>query len=343
MKREILEYLICPACLPEENPLSLGNCESSGGDILEGALHCGRCGQAYPIRRGVACLKDAGAGRRAQGGQNSIVQQTASVYESSELLSAYLWSHYADLFEDPEANAAYPEWAALISPSSGAALDAGCAVGRLCFEMSLKCDFAVGVDLSENFIYTARRIMEERKLSFRLKEEGCIHSERSFILPDKWDSKKVEFLVADAGALPFRSESFACVASLNLIDKISCPLEHLREADRSARAGKAQMLISDPFSWSRETCIPLRWLGGAPGGRFAGFGIDNLEELLSGKGAVLPQSPSFLLMEKGGGGEESAGVGSIWKIAGKGSVWWKIRNHRNHFELIRSLFIKAER
>ena len=74
--------------------------------------------------------------------------------------SAYLWSHYADLFKDPEATGAYSEWAGQISPVAGAALDAGCAVGRFCFEMSLKCDLVIGVDLSESFISMARRIME---------------------------------------------------------------------------------------------------------------------------------------------------------------------------------------
>jgi SAM-dependent methyltransferase len=237
-------------------------------------------------------------------------------------LSAYLWSHYADLFGDPEATAAYSEWAALISPAPGAALDAGCAAGRFCFEMSRKCDFVIGVDLSETFISTARRIMEERKLDFQIKEEGGIHSARTFSLPARWDPDKVEFIVADAAALPFRSASFGCVVSLNLIDKIAGPLEHIGEADRVARPREAQLLLSDPFSWSETVCAPDRWLGGAPGGKFAGYGMDNIIGLLSGRERTAPLE---------------------WKITRRGSVWWKIRNHRNHFELIRSLFVKAER
>jgi hypothetical protein len=188
--------------------------------------------------------------------------------------------------------------------------------------MSLKCDLVIGVDLSESFVSTARRIMEQRKLNFRLKQEGRIHSEKTFILPAQWDSSKVEFIVADAGALPFRSGSFNCVASLNLIDKIAHPLEHLGEASRIARHNEAQLLISDPFSWSEAVCTPDRWLGGAPDGRFAGAGIDNIARLLSC--------------------EDRPGV-PAWKIVRRGAVWWKIRNHTNHFELIRSLFVKAER
>ena len=360
MKLEILKYLICPACLPEENPLHPEHCQRSGEEISEGALQCSRCGQAYPIKRGVARLVTGIGGRMSDpaeilGNPTSDIRHPisdtsspASVYESPEVLSAYLWSHYADLFEDPDANRAYSEWAALISPSTGAVLDAGCSVGRFCFEMSCKCDLAIGVDLSENFIYTAKRILEERRLSFHLKEEGRIHTERTFLLPDRWDSKKVEFIVADANALPFRSGSFACVASLNLIDKIARPLEHLREAGRSARPREAQLLISDPFSWSEAACAPDRWLGGAPGGRFGGFGIDNLAALLSGEidtsfpdveGSAPSDCPHLPLGESDGVRARA----SEWKIAGRGAVWWKIRNHRNHFELIRSLFVKAER
>jgi SAM-dependent methyltransferase/uncharacterized protein YbaR (Trm112 family) len=329
MKRKTLEYLICPACLPEEKPISLRHRRNAGEEIIEGVLECDSCKKAYTINRGVARLtagKDAGYRVSGIGNQTPDTKgarpDSTSVYESPALLSAYLWSHYADLFEDPDATGAYSEWAAQISPAAGAALDAGCATGRFSFEMSHKCDFVIGVDLSESFISMARLILEERKLNFRIKEEGLIHSERTFVLPAHWDSRKVEFIVADINALPFRSGSFSCVVSLNLIDKIARPLGHVGEASRTARFAGAQLLISDPFSWSEQVCAPDRWLGGTPSGRFAGAGIDNIIRLLS---------------------EEEGLASPAWRIAGRGAVWWKIRNHRNHFELIRSLFVKAER
>jgi len=312
MKPRILEYLICPACLPEETPLRLENAQTLGGEIDEGILECDRCRRVYRIEGGVASVVAQHAGLSAEGLR----------YEAPDLLSAYLWSHYADLFEDPDSTGAYAQWAEQISPASGAGLDAGCATGRFSFEMSSKCEFVIGVDLSESFVRTARRIMQERGLIFRIKEEGRIFSDRAFVLPPGWDSEKVDFLVADANALPFRSGSFSCVASLNLIDKIAHPLEHIGETSRAACTSGAQLLISDPFSWSEAVCASDRWLGGVADGRFAGAGMDNIARLLSGKGRL---------------------AGPAWQIARKGEVWWKIRNHRNHFELIRSLFIKAER
>ncbi|MGC9966420.1 MAG: methyltransferase domain-containing protein [Syntrophobacteraceae bacterium] len=312
MKRKTLDYLICPACLPEQMPLHLGHAQISGEEIDEGFLECDRCGQAYRIEKGVASIVARHAGLSGEGLR----------YEEPDLLSAYLWSHYADLFEDPDSTGAYARWAEQISPASGACLDTGCATGRFSFEMSSKCEFVIGVDLSGSFVRTARQIMQERGLSFRIRDEGLIYSDRTFVLPPEWDSAKVDFLVADAGALPFRSGCFSCVASLNLLDKISHPLQHMGEASRTARRIGAQLLISDPFSWSEAVCDSEMWLGGVARGRFAGAGIDNIARLLSGEDRM---------------------AGPAWKIARKGEIWWKIRNHRNHFELIRSLFVKARR
>ena len=316
MKREILEYLICPDCLPEEHSPRLENFREWDGEIIEGRLECGRCGRAYPISDGIACLVEGKSGKVGARSPQS------SVYETPEVLSAYLWTHYADLFGDPDVTPAYSEWAGQIAPVSGAALDAGCATGRFSFELSAKADLVIGIDASMSFVATARRILRERKLEFRIKEEGLIHSEKSFFLPPEWDSAKVEFVVADAGALPFRSGSFGCVASLNVIDKTPGPSEIIKEACRVARAGDGQMLISDPFSWSGEICAPDKWLGGTVEGRFAGTGIDNVARLIS---------------------EENLPGGPAWTIARRGAVWWKIRHHRNHFELVRSLFVKAEK
>ncbi|MGC9196323.1 MAG: methyltransferase domain-containing protein [Syntrophobacteraceae bacterium] len=308
MKREILNYLICPRCLPEESPLRLGNFSSSNGEITEGRLECSRCTKVYPITDGIACLgEDPGEGTGGKG-----------FYESEELLSTYLWTHYADLFGDSDATAAYSQWSAQIAPISGAGLDTGCATGRFSFEMSAKCDLVIGVDCSMRFVAMARRLLRERKLAFKVKEEGRIYREKSFLLPPRWNSQKVEFVVADAQALPFRSGAFACLASLNIVDKTPHPLKHLEEVCRTARAGDSQLLISDPFSWSEDFCSSKDWLGGTSEGRFAGSGIDNIER--------------FLCKQTNG-----------WSIERRGALWWKIRNHRNHFELIRSLFIKAHR
>jgi SAM-dependent methyltransferase len=204
----------------------------------------------------------------------------------------------------------------------GFALDAGCAVGRFAFEMAKKSDFVVGIDNSRAFVHKARELMKSRQLRFSVPDEGALVENFVLELPEAWDTDRVEFILGDAEALPFRSGIFSSLASLNLIDKVPTPIQHLDEMNRVARKNGAHLLISDPFSWSADVAREEDWLGGTTKGAFSGKGFDNVRSLLTGvQGDLLPS----------------------WVVEDEGHIWWKIRNHRNHFELIRSCYIKAGR
>ena len=313
MNSRIMDCLICPGCLPEEMGLVLDADESRGDEIISGALRCPQCLTRYPIAEGIATIHPR---------RQDPAPGTDPKYEAPEVVSSYLWSHYADLLDDAEATQAYLEWAEQMLPGPGFALDAGCAVGRFTFELSRKCDFAIGIDSSTSFLAQARKLLVEHRLDFDLKLEGRLFEKRTLNLPENWDMSKLEFIAADAQALPFRSNFFSCVASLNLVDKLPKPLVHLEELSRSARNTGAQLLFSDPFSWSEACAKAEDWLGGGDCGTSAGRGLDNVRTILAGRdGAISPP----------------------WTIAKQSDVWWKIRNHCNHFELIRSCFIKANR
>jgi len=313
MKSHIADFLICPGCLPEQIGLALDAHESHGVEVVNGVLRCSRCRAKYPIAGGIAILLPQ---------EHDPPHGTKSRYEEPEVVSSYLWAHYADLFSDEEAASAYSEWAAQLLPGAGFALDAGCAVGRFTFELSRKCDFAIGFDYSRSFITQARKLLAERRLDFDLKLEGHLSEKRTIKLPEGWDGGKIEFIVADAQALPFPNHVFSCVASLNLLDKLSKPLAHLKEMSRAATKAGAQILVSDPFSWSTEYTKEEDWLGGSDLGSYIGRGLDNVQVILEGR---------------------SGELSSPWTVEHRGAVWWKIRNHENHFELIQSRFIKARR
>jgi SAM-dependent methyltransferase/uncharacterized protein YbaR (Trm112 family) len=302
---------VCPACLPDEIALKAVIDEQQHEDITEGALTCPKCGHAYPIREGIAFLDPS----------PPMEGKTVSKYETAPVVSSYLWSHYGDILGDPEASSAYAEWAGLVNGGPGVVLDIGSAVGRFTFEMSRTHDFAVGIDNSVAFIRAARELMVRGRKPVALRQEGNLTREVTVVLPESWRTDKVEFIVGDALALPFRSTSFSALASLNIADKVPFPLKHLREANRVAREKEVQFVLSDPFSWSTEAAAEEEWLGGKETGPYAGRGIDNIIALLRGNGRLLP----------------------AWRIARQGHVWWKIRTHANHFELIRSCFVKAER
>ncbi|MFP3928040.1 MAG: Trm112 family protein [Desulfobacteraceae bacterium] len=312
MREILLEMLICPACVPEELRLREKISRSADGDIIEGVLACTKCGSVYPIRDGIAYLDP----------KNTETKAPENRYETEPLLSSYLWGHYGDLIGDTEVSDAYRQWAGLVRPGPGACLDNGSAVGRFSFEMAKKSDFVVGVDNSVSFVRMSRNLMLKRGVDFNLFEEGRITRRETIRFPDDWETGNTEFVVADAQTLPFSSGAFSTVSSLNIVDKVPKPLIHLKEADRVAAREKAQLLFSDPFSWSTEVALEEDWLGGKLSGEFQGRGLDNVVELMEGR---------------------KQGLGSRWKVEQSGHIWWKIRNHSNHFELIRSCFIKAAR
>ncbi|MDR2549810.1 MAG: methyltransferase domain-containing protein [Desulfobulbus sp.] len=312
MKAQLLELLICPRCLPAEESLALDILDEHNGDIATGSLRCPQCGALYPIVDGVALLDP----------QATEVQRAANKYETDEVVSSYLWSHFSDLLGDEQASQAYATWAGMMVPQPGVALDAGGAVGRFTFEMSARCDFAIGIDTSLAFIRAARQLMRERSMAVALKDEGLLRQEATIRLPDTWRSDRVEFVVANALALPFRQKSIALFSSLNLVDKVPSPLNHLREMNRVTRNERAQFLLSDPFSWSTEAAPVAAWLGGKAEGRFAGKGLANVAALLADAGGELAPA---------------------WRVGAPGSVWWTIRTHSNHYELIRSCYVHANR
>jgi len=310
MDRQLLDLLICPACLPAEKPLRSTALAEAEGDIRSGRLECPGCGRRYPIEGGVATLLPE---------PKTAEEQAADRYESPAAVSSYLWSHYGDLFGDPEATGAYARWAELIAGSGGTALDAGCAVGRLTFELGRHTELAVGIDRSVSFVRIARRLKQEGRFPFRLPLEGRLSERRTITLPAAWPRQRCEFLVADVQALPFPRGLFAAACSLNLVDKLPRPHLHLEELNRVARPAGARLLFADPFSWTEAAAPAAEWLGGTIRGPFAGAGRENVRRLL----------------------EE--GFPPPWRVTREEGVWWKLRSHRNHFELIRSITLLAER
>jgi uncharacterized protein YbaR (Trm112 family) len=312
MKKTLLDMLICPSCLPGEHPLREDVFKSSRNDILEGSLHCPECGSEYRIHDGIAFLDP----------NHSEEALASNRYETTPVLSSYLWSHFGDLLGDEEATDAYRKWAALMRPCTGACLDTGAAVGRFSFEMAKAFDFVVGIDNSVSFIQASRELMLQRKAKLALSLEGFLTQEGMITLPPDWRTDNIEFIVADALALPFRSGLFSAVSSLNIVDKVPKPMVHISEINRSARKNDAQLLFSDPFSWSTSAAREEDWLGGTATGAFSGRAQQNVIDLLEGrKGNLSPP----------------------WTVETDGYVWWKIRTHANHFELIRSCFVKAVR
>ena len=312
MRPRLLDLLVCPRCLPAEHPLQPTIHQATAEDIVAGQLVCPHCQSRYPIHDGVAFLTP----------QPQTEPLAQNRYERPEVVASYVWSHYSDILGEELATDAYRQWAALVRPGPGLCVDSGCAVGRFAFEMAKKFDFVVGLDNSISFIRTARELLQTRRLEVALPEEGLLRRQVTLELPASWPTNNLDFIVADAQALPFRAGACRGLASLNMVDKLPQPLTHLQEMNRLAQPQGAQLLFSDPFSWSTEVAPAAAWRGGSTSGPFAGRAQENIIALLQGRqGALQP----------------------CWQVEDQGFIWWKIRTHCNHYEMIRSCFIKAGR
>jgi len=314
MKHWVAKKLICPDCLPEEIPLELFSRQEASDDIIEGELKCPACGRGYPIRNRIARVRPQKAPwiQSANSGKNG--------YNAPLMLSAYLWSHFGDLLEDARATDAYRIWSNSFQPTSGDALDIGCAVGRLCLELSKNHDRVIGVDTSAAFIAKAKEIICRRELDFDLIVEGHLTQKHHLKFKKGWHFDNVDFIVADALSLPFRRHDFASVAAINILEKVPEPLRHLAEVNRVLRPEQSMFLFSDPFSWDEAFSAPERWLGGGNNGSspYSKRGIDTMRRLFAGEFGVF--DPPL-------------------EIASQGDVFWKIRKTENLWEHITSQFL----
>jgi SAM-dependent methyltransferase len=308
MRKQLLQLLICPGCLPLEIPLRATGVGGSGEEIESAVLGCSSCGRRYQVNKGIAFLVPEEANGDGR-------------YNETLVVSSYLFSQYADLLGEA-ATTAYTQWEGLLGQSAALALDAGCAAGRLTLAMGSISELAIGIDSSPAFIKAAKALHMEGKFRFQLAIEGEITEETTITLPDELKRSKAEFLVADALRLPFPASTFSLCASLNVLDKVADPLRHLLELNRTSLGGGARLLFSDPFSWSESSAPKELWLGGRRVGPFTGRGLDNVRSLLEGgRGLIDPP----------------------WRILSGGEAVWVLRTHANHSERISSHFLEAVR
>jgi SAM-dependent methyltransferase/uncharacterized protein YbaR (Trm112 family) len=315
MKHWVVEKLICPDCLPAESGLKVNSEIQESGDIIEGSLYCSQCGAHYPIKDGIAVVRP---------GRTAKIKSPNNGYNAPVMLSAYMWSHFADLFADSRATDAYRKWSESFKSTAGDALDIGCAVGRLTFELSRTHDRVIGIDTSRAFIAKAREIVVKKQIDFELVVEGNLTEHRHLGLENGWNLKNVDFLVADALALPFPKHDFASIAAINVLEKVPDPIGHLTEVNRVLRKQESMFLFSDPFSWDPAFSAPELWLGGSNNGSnpYSTRGIDTMRRLFAGEFKVF--DPPF-------------------DIARQGDVSWKIRKTENLWEHITSQFLVGHR
>ncbi|MBL4847651.1 MAG: methyltransferase domain-containing protein [Planctomycetes bacterium] len=255
-------------------------------DVLEGILHCpaARCRQEYPILDGIPLivprvrayvqdnlphlLSRSDITPLLEGLIGDCCGPGSALDATRQYLSSYGVGHYDDL--DPE------------TPSSGAGsvldllerglelaepllpgptLDVGCAVGRPAFELAARQQgLVLGVDLNFAMLRVASRALREGIASYPRRRVGLVYDRREVPI-DRPGAKRLDFWACDALALPFADDTFALTTSLNVLDCVADPRQHLSTLGRVLKPG-GKVILSSPYDWSPGATPVESWLGG---------------------------------------------------------------------------------
>ena len=186
-------------------------------------------------------------------------------------LSTYSFEHYGDLDPDEGENpfsqpgsvlSLLKRGRSLIQEKvGGPVIDVGCAVGRTSFELAGAFDgIVLGVDLNFAMLKTAAGILNDGIVTYPKRRVGMVFDRHAFSTTfEKAD--QVDFWACDATCLPFCDQRFSMAASINLLDCVQSPHEHLKELARILKP-EAQAFISTPYDWNINATPVESWLGG---------------------------------------------------------------------------------
>lgn len=279
-------------------------------DVWEGFLECTTCSHKFPIIKGVLILIENFSQYISSkkkvfemlvGGDISpkmrdyIVSRVVFIdkWESDsreDMTPLYIWAHYDEVTQESMLTNAlkrigfnntralsphymYSEIIAMIPKERNSdlpALDVGCSVGRMTHALAARSTFAVGIDYSFEAVRRAREITQAKDIyEYTLFVEGT-RKERRRIDVSEIVKENVDFIVSDANKLPFPSNFFGIVLSLNMLDVVQHPLMHLEEVHRVLKEG-GHYVTCDPYNWrGASTAQVTEWIGGKERGPHAG-------------------------------------------------------------------------
>ena len=194
-------------------------------------------------------------------------------YETRSALSQYLTFHFGrpeDLLPYPDGPSSGLHYPARYVrecvdherlPSGARALDLGCGVGGLTFELARYCGEVVGIDLSRRFVAAGRELQRRGRIRYDRIEEGALTASAVAIVPAGIDRSRVRFERGDATALRADLGVFDLVVMANLLDRVGDPLRCLSQLPSLVAPG-GQVVISSPYTWLPEYTPRAKWLGG---------------------------------------------------------------------------------
>lgn len=226
-------------------------------------------------------------------------------YETESVLNEYMTLHFGEGSTQmphhfgPAEAVRFPQrcaelvtdWAEKLGLPMNRALDVGCAVGGATFTLAEKFQEVIGVDLSEQFIRTARELQEKSQLAYKVKVEGDIYEDHVARV-SREAAQRSTFRQADACSLPPEYLNFDAVLLANLLCRLPSPGACLGRmaGSRGIVAPGGLLVIVSPYTWMDRFTPKEVWPGGFVGedGK-ACLSEDGLKQMLSEDFELLEQ------------------------------------------------------
>ena len=144
------------------------------------------------------------------------------------------------------------------------ALDLGCAVGRVAFELSPHFKHVDALDFSARFIKTAIAMQENKQLQYTLIDEGeltSFHLQRLSALGLGEAGANIHFMQGDACNLKPQYTGYDLIFMGNLLDRVYSPRKLLETVTERLNTGGI-LVVSSPFTWLTDYTERDEWLGG---------------------------------------------------------------------------------
>jgi SAM-dependent methyltransferase len=281
---------ICPVCAAAQRPPAflriLHRERATADEIIDGSLSCSApsCRFEFPIIDGlpiiVASLREVVASQlpelRARDDLSPYVESfladcagPGSEFERQRYqVGAYAHGHWGDLVDPALGDVATVSLirralGLVNTPFTGTWLDAGCSLGRGTVELiRAGATLALGIDLNLAMLRTARSALGSGRLRYALRRVGVTYDVREIDLGvTAAEAARIDLWACDAMSLPLSAATLDGVVSLNVLDVVQFPLNHLAEVSRVLRP-HAHAVFSTPFDWAASATPFEAWIGG---------------------------------------------------------------------------------